>query len=258
MLSTVAKLGLPAALRFAVQRRRMAQARDRSAFTLTSKHARHPLLCRANTTDLPVFRQIFLQRDYRCLDPLQDAELIVDCGANVGYSAAYFLSRFPRAELIAIEPDPGNFELLERNLAPYGGAARMLRSAVWSHPARLVLSEDPYRGGEWARQVRECLPHEEPAFLGVDIGSLLAGSRHDRISILKIDIEGAEGVVFAANFEPWIDRVDYLAVELHDDSSFGDCSAIFHRAIAGRGFTVTRHGEMTVCARPGRGGPSRP
>jgi FkbM family methyltransferase len=250
MISTVAKLGLPGALRFAVQKRRMARARDRSTFTLTSRHARHPLLCRANTTDLPVFRQIFLQRDYACLDPLRQAGLIVDCGANVGYASAYLLSRFPRAEVIAVEPDPGNFELLERNLSPYGGSVRTLRSAVWSHPARLVMSEDPYRGGEWSRQVRECRPGEEPAFLGVDIGSLLAGSGHERISILKIDIEGAEGVVFAADVEPWIDRVDQLVIELHDDSSFGDCSAIFHRAIAGRGLAVTQHGELTVCTRP--------
>jgi FkbM family methyltransferase len=251
MLPALSNLGPAGALRLAIQERRMRAASDRSLFTLTSKHARHPLLCRANTTDVPVFRQVFVQRDYACLDHLAEARLILDCGANVGYSSAYFLSRFPRAEVIAVEPDPGNFELLERNLAPYGGAARALRSAVWSHPARLTLAASAYRGGgEWARQVRECLPGE-PGFDAVDIGGLLAGSGHDRISLLKIDIEGAEGVVFAADVGPWIERVDHLVIELHDDSSFGDCSGVFHRAIAGRGFAVTRHGELTLCTRTG-------
>jgi len=221
-----------------------------STFLLTSLQARHPLLCRAQTSDIRVFRQIFVDGELACLDHLSDAAFIVDCGANVGYASAYLLSRFPRAELLAIEPEPGNFDLLRRNLAPYGRSARLLHAAVWSHPAQLALSEAVYRdGAEWARQVRECRPGEPPGFPAVDLGGILRESGRERISILKIDIEGAEGVVFAENYEPWIDRVDNLVIELHDDSSFGDCTAVFARAIAGRGFARARHGELTVLTR---------
>ena len=51
--------------------------------------------CRAHTSDLGVFRQIFIDREYRCLDDVQEPRLIVDCGANVGYASAYFLARHP-------------------------------------------------------------------------------------------------------------------------------------------------------------------
>jgi hypothetical protein len=64
-----------------------------------------------------------------------------------------------------------------------------------------------------------------------------------------MDIEGAEGVVFGESAQRWIDRVDNLAIELHDDSYFGDCTGIFSKAITGRGFVVTKHRDVTLCRR---------
>lgn len=221
--------------------------------TLTTELARHALQYRPGTSDLDVFHQIFVEREYSCLDDLEGVQLIIDCGANVGYSAAYLLSRFPTSHVIAIEPDPENFAVLRDNLAPYGDSAELLRSAAWSHPTGLVLSRVPYRDGrEWTRQVRECRPGEMADLLAVDIGSILRRAAGERISILKMDIEGAEGVVFGSNYESWIDLIDTIVIELHDDSVFGGCSATFAKAISGRGFAVTRHGELTVCKRPRR------
>ena len=164
--------------------------------------------------------------------------------------SAYFLSRFPRCDVVAIEPDPQNFELLRLNLSPYGKRARALRAAVWSHETKLTLSEERYRDGrEWSRQFRECRPGEDSDLLTVNIGSILDESAHERISVLKVDIEGAEAVVFSKNYESWIDRVDNMVVEIHDAPSFGDCAGVFGKAVAGRGFSITQFEELTVCKR---------
>jgi 16S rRNA C1402 N4-methylase RsmH len=106
-----------------------------------------------------VFRQIFVELEYQPLDDVRDVQLIVDCGANVGYSSAFFLTQFPKAHVIAIEPDPDNFSLLEKNLAPYKGRFRAIQSAIWSKPTRLALSEERMiPGWEWARTVRRRRP----------------------------------------------------------------------------------------------------
>ena len=221
---------------------------------LTSKFAKHPMRYRRRTSDLYTFHQIFIEREYACLDNLGHVDLIIDCGAYVGYSSAYFLTRFPSSHVVAIEPDPKNFSVLRKNLAPYGKRAKPLQAAVWSHPALLVFSETKYRDGQaWTMRVRECKIGEIPSITAIDISKILEQSGRQRISLLKVDIEGAEAVVFqrGSGVEKWIDRVDVIAVELHDDSEFGPCSDIFSTAISGQGFQISLSGELTICERSG-------
>lgn len=223
----------------------------RYPYKLFSKYARYPLLCRPDTSDINVFGQIFIDREYRCVDDVSNVSLVVDCGANVGYSSAYLLNRFPNCYLIAIEPDLGNYLVMTKNLKPYNNRVLMLNSAIWSHSVPLTMSEQKYRDGkEWTRQVRECRPGEVPLVTAVDIGSILRESKHDRISILKIDIERAEGVIFSSTtYKSWIDKVDIMLIELHDDSSFGKCSDIFFSALEKEDFAFSRCGELIVCKR---------
>ena len=226
---------------------------DRPVWPVRPRGVRHPFWVRDGSSDLDVFRQMFVEHEYADLADLRDVDLVLDCGANVGYSSAYFLSRFPGCRVVAVEPDPANFAMLRRNLAPYGGRATCVRAGVWSHPARLGLAADAYRDGrDWARQVRPAAADAADGFDGIDIGSLLARSGCPRISLLKMDIEGAEAVVFAAGAgaEAWLPRVDALAVELHDDTAFGPATARFHEAVAGQGFMVTRRGDLTIGRRP--------
>jgi FkbM family methyltransferase len=219
---------------------------------LTSRFAKYALRYRHRTSDLRSFSQIFIDREYACLDDLETVDLIFDCGAYVGYSSAYFLTRFPNSHLVAIEPDPKNFSILRKNLAPYGNRVELLQMAVWSHPALLVFSETKYRDGQaWTTHVRERKSGEAPSITAIDISKILEQSDRQRISVLKIDIEGAEGVVFqrGGGMEKWIDRVDVIAIELHDDSEFGSCSDIFLSSISEQGFQISRHGELTICKR---------
>lgn len=215
-------------------------------FTLASRHAAHPLVCRAGTSDIDVFKHIYVLREYACLDELREPALIIDCGANAGYSTAYFLNRFPTARVIAVEPDPGNFEMLRKNTAPFGDRCETVRAGVWSKAGGLMFSEVPFGDGrEWARSVREAAPHETPAVTAVDVGGLLAASGFDRISLLKIDIEGSEAAVFSGSHSAWIDRVDNLIIELHGEA----CSELYDAAAEAAGFESRVVGGLTLSQR---------
>ena len=112
-----------------------------SVYALRPYRALHPLHVRSGTSDIGVFSQIFIEQEYACLDDLKGVEFVVDCGANVGYSSAYFLSRFPNCHVVAIEPDPNNFAMLQRNMAPYGNRVKTIQAGVWSqlpHPPPTV------------------------------------------------------------------------------------------------------------------------
>jgi FkbM family methyltransferase len=215
-------------------------------FVLRSRHAAVPLKCRAGSSDLDVFRQIYVHREYRCLDHIEPPSLIIDCGANVGFSAVYFLTRYPKAKLLAIEPDAGNHACLVENLKPFADRSESLLAAVWPSSKEELVFTHFRDGREWSRSVREAEHGETGTVPAIDIPGIMARAGVDRIPLLKIDIEGAEGPLFAENSGAWLGKVDNLVVELHGE----ECSRIFHEAIAPYGFKVSECEELTVCTRP--------
>ena len=62
--------------------------------------------------------------------------LILDLGANIGHMSLYFAKNWPKAHIIAVEPDEGNFRLLKANIeglsniTPIEGAVASENGAV--------------------------------------------------------------------------------------------------------------------------------
>ncbi|MDY7101847.1 MAG: FkbM family methyltransferase [Actinomycetota bacterium] len=230
-------------------------APGRAPRRLHSPRLDHDVLHRPGSSDAEVFFQICIEDEYAPVHPLPgSAPVIIDCGANVGYSSAYFLSRYPGARVIAVEPDDANVDLLRRNLRPYGDRAEVIMGAVWSHRTRLVCERDPGPRADWAITVREADADERDgpqAFDAVDVAELVERTGAERIDLLKMDIEGAEAVVFGAgDVHRWLDRVDAVAVELHDDTHFGDARGAF-LAACGDDFDLVPSGELLIGTRKG-------
>ena len=214
-----------------------------------------PVIGRYGASDLDVFKQIFIRQEHAWASALQegvDGMLILDCGANVGYASIFFLRLFPSAKVIAIEPDAENFTVLRENLEHAGNDVQLVQAGVWSHNSPLVMERRTFRDGKhWSRQVCESGTDNHEVVASVTIPELLEASGHDRISLLKVDIEGAEAVVFAGDCHAWLDRTDAIAIELHDDTHFGNASAIFHDAIKDQSYRIARSGELTIATRRG-------
>lgn len=219
-------------------------------FLLWPAKSKYPLLCRTGTSDWSVFEEIFVENEYKGLGNISACEFIVDCGANVGYSSAYFLTAAPKSYVVAIEPDRGNFAQLKKNLALHASRVTALNLGVWSHAASLNFCQKPYRsGGGWAVQVEEASAGEPCEVKGVDIDTILTAFGRDHIDLLKVDIEGAEAVVFRGK-PTWLDRVRVLVIEVHDDSHFGPVSDFLIPMLRER-FEISRSGGLTVAiARP--------
>ena len=180
---------------------------------------------RGSPADLGVFEQIFVAQDYslgrlrRGRELVQRYEamlasgktpIIVDAGANIGASVVYWGIHFPKAQILAIEPDKANFALLRKNTQ--GLNVILHEAAIGSIEGSASLS-DPGEG-EWGyRTARD----DAGGLPILSMNSLLEGGVAANAApfITKIDIEGAEADLFAAN-TGWVQSFDLLIIELHD------------------------------------------
>lgn len=203
---------------------------------------------RPGTPDFILYYEIFIEEQYGRV-PLENVRSIVDCGANIGLSAAYFLRRFPASRVIAVEPDPVNLELCRRNLAGFGNRVEIVDAAVWPEETRLSL--DPAAIGTWASSVVRGERSSGASVRGVTIESLLREAGLDELDLLKIDIEGAELPLFQSENTEWMRRVRCIQVELESEAARVE----FFRKATPLGFTFHQHRETLVASRADSAGP---
>ena len=191
--------------------------------TLRTPGLSGPVVVRLGSSDLQVFRQIFLAKEYEPTLAHIDADnvsSILDCSANIGLAAVYCLAHCPRAVLVAIEPDGGNVALLEANLRRFGARATVTQAGVWSGGGTLgVRAETRGVGAEWSRQLERVAEDAHDGIQAVGPDELLALGR-GYVDLLKVDIEGAEVELFRPD-PRWLERAGAVVIELHDDTPFG-------------------------------------
>jgi FkbM family methyltransferase len=132
------------------------------------------------------------------LAALQAGDVLVDVGANIGYYPVIAADRVgPGGAILAFEPDPDNFRLLEANLrlndCGHIVTAFQAGLADAAGAGRLYLSEDNagdhqiFATGGVRRSVAVALHH----------GADFLRQRLTRLDLLKVDVQGAEYGVMA-------------------------------------------------------------
>lgn len=207
--------------------------------------------------DFGVYYQVFINKDYdlsrfalgKRVEELYESmiregrqPLIVDAGANIGASAVWFASSFPKSKLVVVEPAPGNCNLLKRNCA--GIDYELFAGGLSSEDGTMYLADPGC--GDWAFRVVDQGSIAVPVFSA----SKLIDSQIGQASvpfICKIDIEGGEDYLFRKD-TAWIDRFPLLIVELHDYMlPGGSRSRGFLACIARYNFDVVPYGENIFC-----------
>ena len=201
-----------------------------------------PISLRAKTTDLGTFNQVFLDEEH-AIDVDVAPASICDLGANVGLASIHFANRFPRAKILAVEPDNRNFDLLRINTAHYENI-HVIQAAVWTRDTTLAIIDSGQ--GANAFQATDRLDGQGVLCKGISIANIVKNHFANRIDLLKLDIEGSELDLFsdATSLEHWIDKIGILMVELHERDRVG-CRAGFEKAVK-RACKTTRRGEFDI------------
>ena len=205
------------------------------------KKLKHNFSIRNNPFDFATMEEVILKEDYN-LNINFNPSTIIDGGANIGLTSVFFANRYPKAEIVAVEPEEGNFEMLRRNTEKYE-SVRLIRAGIWGHSA--ILSVVDEGKGNNSFTVTEILSPKPGSINAISIYDIMQQRNWETIDILKLDIEGAEKNVFEKNFEKWLPKVKILIIEFHDRMIEG-CSSTALKALSYYNFYSESKGENTI------------
>jgi FkbM family methyltransferase len=158
--------------------------------------------------------ELLLTKETICDDAYELAELadadprvIVDVGAGIGDFAVLAASTFPEAEVLALEPDPKSFAVLERNVRRNGLANVDARCTAVG-----TRGTYGFNRARWSAQGTAFSAGTTLVVPATRLDRVIAGRRVD---LLKVDCEGAELEVLESAGES-LALVERIAVEYHD------------------------------------------
>lgn len=244
MLKKIFKLSNSLGLRKAVEvyiKRRICRKPYKFYFQLLNRYVE----LRPKSTDFQVFNDIFIERDYEHQWNISKG-IIIDAGAYAGFSTLYFHLLFPSHKIIALEPDPDNFNQLLKNVTGIS-AIKPIQKALW-HTSGPIYCSNPF-AAKWGHQytTQQNTNTQNLSAYAISILDLMKQFNTEHIALLKLDVEGAEKDIFEKNTD-WIRSVDNVAIELHDRFKKG-CSSAVNAQLCTKLFRKTNRSENTFYTR---------
>ncbi len=143
---------------------------------------------------------------------------IIDCGANIGLATIYLKKKFPNAEIIAFEPDPKIFTVLEKNIKSSNTSESVtcIQACLTKTEGNVTFYSDGADGGSMSTPKNDST--------SINVRALRLKNFIDKpVDFLKIDIEGAEHEVLVDTIDK-LHLVKNIFVEYH---SFTDSEQKF-------------------------------
>ncbi len=221
----------------------------------------HPIWLRAGTTDIASFEQVFLRGEldqrrfpqFRALRAYARAApqpcAVVDGGAYIGLSSLWLARDYPEATIFAVEPDPANFAMIQRNTAAWPNIVP-IQAGLWDHATTLSLRREGFEPwGVRVGEARGVVGGEGLAVPTVTINQLMAQAGASELLAVKLIIEGAEKAVFRSGLE-WLDKTHHVIFMPSDWATPGDgAGKVAFAALAARPFDWIVDGQCVYCYR---------
>lgn len=172
--------------------------------------------------------------DFAAICLVRPVDYFLDIGANSGIYSVLFAVKGLGGEIIAFEPDPGNYARLLANLSINGlrGRVRALPFAVGAEAGEVELMQAgaANRGESWIAHPDK--PPEEAPGVATHKVKQVRFDDECRIAgktiLVKMDVEGSEFHALAGMERTLRDNACYLQVELYSDR-FEELKALFEK-----------------------------
>jgi FkbM family methyltransferase len=225
--------------------------KNNSEYILEVANSFNLILRNQNFSDYEVFKQIFNHKEYDIVLKMmklnsnsQNEKIIIDAGANVGYTSIFFSNHLKSTSIYGIEPSDANLEIYERNkkflIAPE--KVKTYHRALSEKSDMTFKIERGFRDKrDWALTTKEDNTGE---IKSISIDEIIQENNLEYISLLKIDIEGAERFIFKKeNDFSFLKKTQIIAIEIHDEFQVRE---EIYDILRMNGFFLFEAGETTI------------
>jgi|LauGreDrversion4_2_1035121.scaffolds.fasta_scaffold708147_1 FkbM family methyltransferase len=140
--------------------------------------------------------------DLSCGRGVQQGDIVVDLGANIGMSSLNMERKNPR-KIYCVEPDPKSYETLLMN-----------KNDNWiTDNVAIGLTEGYVDIGAWpwgqtVNKIRS-----------ITLDQYFTKHDFSMVNVMKVDIEGLEKQIFKTVSQSTLDKIESMAIEYHEDES---------------------------------------
>jgi len=179
------------------------------------------LTYRLNRGDIWAIYEVWMKECYAPPEGIRN-DVLIDLGANVGFASLWFAKKLGFKRVVSVEASPSNATVLRDNYKSNNLMPGVVEAAVGA-----TVGEARFNEYNWSTYNGLCFDRGEPprcAGLSLlrqysvslrDMPSILGEFVPDeRISLVKIDIEGGEQELLTGDAE-WLLRVDACVAEFH-------------------------------------------
>jgi FkbM family methyltransferase len=142
-------------------------------------------------------------------------DCIVDIGANVGATTVLFANEYADARVVAFEPEPKTFQLLQKNTADFS-RVEVYPHGLYDADKEATLFRD--KEDSVTRSLAEGIdtkPTGDTIKLR-DAGKCFRSLSIDKINILKLDTEGAERHILSS-IKEMLPQILVIYIEFHNE-----------------------------------------
>jgi FkbM family methyltransferase len=207
---------------------------DAPPHPVSLKNLTYPIFIRPGSQDVHTVINNVIRKEYDQARLTDSPKWMIDAGAYIGDTSAYFLSRFSELKVVALEPNPSAFHLAKQNLTPYGERSVLLQKGLYTTNGIALFSGD---------NTGASIGNTGIEINCTTILSLMEQYSIPRIDILKMDIEGAEDAIFNSHPETWLNLVDMLIIEIHGIHLIPLISGILKE----HGFSMQQYRSVWYC-----------
>lgn len=168
---------------------------------------------------------------------LRAGDTVLDLGAHIGSFS--ILAARAGARVLAFEPEPSNFSLLEENVRPYPAVEAVPLAVAGASGTRMMRRQVRCSTSGWSflesrgdSQRADC----------ISLSEILEHWRLAHVDLLKLNVEGAEYKIMRASPIAVLRKARRIFLEFHD--YHGQDSSEIARKLEGAGYRVMTRPEM--------------